>query len=147
MKSIFKILLITLVIITVSFSLFGCDQTEEKTLGSTMAQVQDAFQGIDGVSCRWTKEKISESGRLSVGPDAYAFYGEVILSTEYYEKITAQYEWTEYAEKTGIDFIDDISGTKDVCFCPEYSAAVSNAAFVILLLEKETKTLYFYQEN
>ena len=148
MKKINIIILVLFVIGAVALTLFGCRNKDEKVLGTNSDKINEEFPAIEGVeSCEWTYEKLTNDSFLSVGTDQYAFYGKVVLSNEYYNKIITEYEWQEYTEEAQISFIDDIKDSKKVYSSDKYTDDVSSKTFVKLLLEKDKKTIYFYQED
>ena len=95
-------------ILIFSISILGCQRKEVKETGNDISQVQKTYPRIIGInSCNWTYEKISKDNRLSVGLNSYAFYGEIILSDEYFEQIINDYNWEEYNDITYIDKINN----------------------------------------
>ena len=103
------------------------------------------YQWIE--KCDWTYKKVSNDSRLTVGPSVYAFYGKIILSNEYYDEIVSKYQWEKMKDNTSVEFLDEIINEKDVCFNESFAGEMSSKPFAKFLLEKETKTLYFYQED
>ncbi len=147
-----KIIFQVIIIGMVAFLLLGCEKSiADKNIeinGTTISTVREEFPQIDGViSCKWTYKKLTIDSRIAVGPESYSFYGEMELSSEYYNKIISEYKWEKFKDKTFVEYIDNISNDKNVYISDLFISNMSNKTYVKLLLEKENKTLYFYRED
>jgi len=158
MKKIYIIIIVFVGVLLCSVLAIGIIEYESnkkfsEASGITFKEVQEAFPRISGIeSVKWTFKRVSKDSFLSVGPSDYAFYGEIVLTKEYYDKIISDYTWGKQKEGyESIDFLSNIIKTKKAYYSEAYTESFYGktpySEYPEILLVKETKTLYFYRED
>lgn len=117
--------------------------------GTTVEKIKERFPEITGIeSCKWTYKdaRPNESFFNIILDPYYTFYGEIVLTEDFYNKIIADYEWEELNRddefiEEEYDIFNYIKITNKAYFS---NADITSSSE--LLLDKSTRTLYFYQE-
>ena len=108
-------------------------------------------------SCRWYFQVADRSGSVFFRMYDYCYNGEVVLKSDYFDYITANYKWIKYDyerhRRLNEDFfvlvpmfevsmIRDTLKSKQLYFCD--NSKFFNGDRYYAFLDKENRTLYFY---
>ena len=104
------------------------------------------LKGVE--SCEWyigPVKDISFSGR----EDGYALYGYAVLSDQYFNEINASYDWTNdlIAFQYGIEYFNKLPEHNMLLESEVFTNELAGDNFLLTLLNKADKKLYFYLET
>lgn len=108
-------------------------------------------------SCKWYFQVADISGNEFFSEYYYCYNGEVVLRSEYFDYITANYKWIKYDYERHhrlnedsfvlipmfeVSMIRDTLKSKQLYFC--VNSKFFNDSRYYAFLDKENRTLYFY---
>lgn len=129
------------------------DENRYGSPGTDKAMVTRYFPKITEIeSCEWYYQPTFSPDFIIAESTGTVFYGYAVLSDEYFNEITREYEWTAQVDflsewYMAADYWADIPKNSDFVESQKYTDDQAGGSSPEMILNKSNKRLYFYMDR